>query len=92
MEKIKESRFYPYLKTYELDHSDKEHFLKLKIDDETANELINYLQLNNKAVTIRECYDSQSGWQGFHFIIDNNDLSLNGYCFSSKRLNNYLNK
>lgn len=87
---IKEYKFYPYLKSYELDHNDKEYFLKLKIDEVTINELINYLRINEKKVTISECYDGQSGYKGFHFIIDNIDLSGNGYCFNSEKLSNYL--
>ncbi len=80
------------LKNWEYDYNDSELFVRnfKSISTGLALRLCNYLKNENKIVNVNECYDAQSGWRGTHFIINNDDLSANGYCFSSHSLDTFL--
>lgn len=54
--------------------------------------LDNYLLDNNLSVRIIETYDAQSGWRGFSFIIGQEDISVNGFCYSHSNLDAFLKK
>ncbi len=93
MKLIKQYQGYPQLKQYTLDCTDKEYFIKeFNLSENVVNKLISYLQKHNKEVFIDETYDGQSGWKGFDFIIDKENISGNGYCFSESNLVKFLNK
>jgi hypothetical protein len=78
------------LRVYTLDASDAEAFAKLGIKPETITRLQKYLSDKDSKVKVVETYDPASGWRGFEFWLDETDLSLNGYCFSEKRLDYHL--
>lgn len=91
MKLIKQYQGYPQLKQYTLDCNDKEYFVKeFNLSIQSAELLVSYLQKHNKEVFIYETYDGQSGWKGFNFIIDNENISGNGFCFSEKNLLQFL--
>jgi len=79
------------LQKIEYDHTDVNEFIKrFGLPKAMAEELCCYLLENNKVVTVNETYDAQSGWRGFEFIIDKTDLSVNGYCFCARNVQNFL--
>lgn len=78
------------LRNYFLDFNDFEIFRKMTGSQFLAETICCYLKGNNTHVVIDETYDPQSGFKGFHFVIDNVDLSGNGFCFTKDRLVNHL--
>lgn len=81
-----------FLKIYTLDHNDKTYFTELGVSSDNLNVLIDYLMEEDKTIRIDESYDSQSHYKGFHFWIDEEDLSVNGFCFSNEKLKEFLDK
>ena len=73
-------------------HDEKEFINRFNLSIIIAKKLCNYLQKNNKVVDMTESYDPQSGWSGFNFIIGDQDLSVNGFCFSPERVDSFLIK
>ena len=69
---------------------EKEFINRFNLSIITAKKLCNYLEKNNKVVDMTETYDPQSGWSGFNFIIGDQDLSVNGFCFSPERVDSFL--
>lgn len=100
MQTIKQYGGEKRLRKYRLfHHSADSFFYKLGISKLNIQRLIIYLFSNDNAIEIDECFDSQSGRQGFHFYINDVsdkdkliDLSSNGYCFSDKALSFFLDK
>ena len=90
MELIKQYAPPKSLKDYYLDAGDRDLLAKFSIRTWILDRLIRYLDKEGKKVRITETYDSRSGWQGYHFYLDGNDLSGNGYCFSDMALHNQL--
>jgi hypothetical protein len=78
------------LKEYSLDATDYEVFRKKGISLNTTERLVRYLRKSKKSVILNECYDGQSGWRGECFVLDGIDFSINGYCFSEKKLADHL--
>jgi hypothetical protein len=63
----------------------KERFKKIDVE-----RLCNWLTIKNKTLLVKDCYDSQSGWTGAHFIINGEDLSGNGYCLNNDRVMKFI--
>lgn len=84
----------PYnLKKFELDGGDFDYFVnEFKIYFMIVRRLCEYLDKNEKTVIIDQVYNAGSGIFGFHFIVDNVDLSRNGFEFTQKELAKYLHK
>jgi len=80
----------PYLKSYYLDKNDEVEILGIVKDKAVVDAILRYLHESNEEIFIDECYDGQSGWHGFHFILDNIDFSGNGYCFDSEKVKNHI--
>lgn len=78
------------LKVYTLDSSDVEVFTSFGLSIATIEKLQAFLQQKKIEVKIVETYDPAAGWRGKEFWIDGVDLSLNGFCFSEKRLLDFL--
>ncbi len=92
MELIKTYAGSKQLKVWQYNHADELNFVKnfRYINQSIAIRLCEYLKASQQKVSVEECYDSQSGWRGQHFYIDKEDLSLNGYCFSSTSVEMFL--
>lgn len=80
------------LKVWHYDHTDELKFVEnfKYINQSISIRLCEYLKASHQKVIIEECYDSQSEWYGQHFYIDKEDLSVNGYCFSSSSVELFL--
>ena len=72
------------LKEIEYDGKDVEE-LKKRFKTIDVERLCNWLNFNNKTLLVKDCYDPQSGWTGQEFIINGEDLSVNGYCLNNDR-------
>lgn len=81
------------MKHIQYDCNDAEELKKqfVAIDKETIERLCNWLKENNSVVDVIDCFDSQSGWQGEDFFIGKANLSLNGYCLTTKQIEAFLN-
>lgn len=81
------------LKHWHFDFNDSKEFIeRFEISEEVSKVLCEYLKKTEQIVNVCEQYDPQSGWRGYSFTIGGTDLSLNGFCFSEKRLVDYLSK
>ncbi len=64
-------------------------YSKLETTEE-VEEVSEYMRANKLVITLRDCHDSQSGWNGQNVILEGKDLSGNGYCFNGKALLNHV--
>lgn len=80
------------LKHIQFDFNDESEFKeRFGMTEQTAKNLCKYLKDKNKVVDMIETFDGGSGWRGFDFIIENKNLSLNGFCFSAGNVDKFLN-
>jgi hypothetical protein len=92
MELVKTYAGIKALKHIQFDFNDEIEFKeRFGMTEQTCRNLCKYLKEKNKVVDMIETFDGRSAWRGFDFIIDNKNLSLNGFCFNTINVENFLN-
>jgi hypothetical protein len=92
MELIKQYKGAQSLKHIQFNFEDEIHFIeKFKMSSLLAKKLCSYLKKKNTIIDFIETYDGQSSFKGFDFIIECQNLSLNGFCFNVKNVEDFLN-
>jgi hypothetical protein len=75
------------------DYNDyKELVKKFNIKPLIAEKLCTYMEHNHKVIDVKELYEPRSGWTGFDFFIDRENLSINGFNFSNDNIVKFLQK
>jgi len=65
---------------------------RFELSDELSGKLCDFLEENDFKLDVIDTFDPQSLWQGFNFIINNVDISGNGFCFTAEKLSEFLEK
>lgn len=79
------------LKHYILDHNDLTEFTqRFNISENSTKRLCEYLKYKGEVVNVTETYDVINEWLGFDFVIENDNLSINGYSFKGENVDKFL--
>ena len=60
------------------------------IADYVIDLLLEYLEEKKLSIIFEDCFDSLSGWKGRHIIVNDYDLSKNGYFLSNDSIIDFL--
>lgn len=63
----------------------------MRLSEELFQRLLEYMAKNKSTIVVKHEFDPQSFMQGYSFIIDGFNLSINGFCYKPENVESFLN-